>query len=262
MSRLRYISLASGSEGNVYCLETPEGTLVIDAGLSFTEFTKRCAIAEIDMDSICGLVITHDHGDHTKGLRRFHAKYPDVPICANALTAEVIERTCKVSEDAFAIFENGQSFSLGPFEITPFSVPHDVVDSVGFSIRIGDETYFHATDFGAPLEAIGVRLAEADFATLESNHDLELLMRSDRPYVLKQRIAGTHGHLSNDQAAEFVAKYGSKRLKALFLAHLSRKCNEPHLVEETFDKSCWCQKDKPYVAVLAQEKILACVLKS
>ena len=96
-------------------------------------------------------------------------------------------------------------------------------------VRADGETYFHGTDIGTPLDSIGVHLAEADFATLESNHDPELLYCSGRPVSLIQRIAGPRGHLSNGQAADLVRRFASPRLKALALAHLSEQCNAPHL---------------------------------
>ena len=109
-------------------------------------------------------------------------------------------------------------------------MPHDAADPVGYLIR-GGETYFHGTDIGTPLDSIGLKLAEATIATLESNHDLVMLRTSRRPPSLVQRIAGPRGHLSNDQACDLVKRFASPRLKRLLLAHLSRECNAPHLAE-------------------------------
>jgi phosphoribosyl 1,2-cyclic phosphodiesterase len=159
-------------------------------------------------------------------------KHRDVPVFANAMTAEATSCECGVPEDAFVCFENGQSFDIGPFSISPFSIPHDTSDPVGFLVSAGGETYFHGTDIGTPLDSIGLKLAEADFATLESNHDPVLLRQSGRHPSLIQRIAGPRGHLSNDQACELVRRFASPRLKSLALAHLSRDCNVPHIAEE------------------------------
>ena len=118
---------------------------------------------------------------------------------------------------------------MGPFSVTPFSVPHDAPDCNGFLVRSGRTVYFHATDVGSPLASIGANLALADVATLEFNHDPQLLVRSDRAESLKRRIRGPSGHLSNFEAAELVEKYAGPGLKHVFLAHLSQECNTPEL---------------------------------
>ena len=107
-------------------------------------------------------------------------------------------------------------------------MPHDASDPVGYLIR-GDETYFHVTDLGSPLDSVGVKLAQADAATVESNHDEVLLRTSQRPPALIQRILGPRGHLSNYQACDLVRRFAPTRLKRLALAHLSQDCNVPHV---------------------------------
>ena len=135
-----------------------------------------------------------------------------------------------------ACFENGQSFSVGPFEVSPFSIPHDTSDPVGFLVRAWPSgaadrplTYFHCTDVGTPLDSVGLKLAEADVATLESNPDPVLLKTSGRSPSLIQRICGPRGHLSNEQACELVVRFASPHLRVLALAHLSGDCNAPHV---------------------------------
>ena len=186
------------------------------------------------------VLITHSHSDHVSGMRSFVARNPDVPIYANEMTAETVVHDCGVPGEAFACFENGQSFCVGPFEISPFSIPHDTSDPVGFLVKAWPSgatgspvTYFHCTDVGTPLDSVGLKLADADFATLESNHDPVLLKTSGRPPALIQRICGPRGHLSNEQACELVSRFASPRLKVLALAHLSQACNAPHVAEST-----------------------------
>lgn len=226
---MRVVSLASGSKGNAYCAISGGRVLLIDCGLSCRELRARAAAAGVPLDALEGVVFTHSHDDHAKGVKTFHKCFPDVALFANMMTAESIAWRFGVEESDFVPFENGQSFALGPFEVLPFSIPHDTSDPVGYMVRADGETYFHGTDIGTPLDSIGVHLAEADFATLESNHDPELLYCSGRPVSLIQRIAGPRGHLSNGQAADLVRRFASPRLKALALAHLSEQCNAPHL---------------------------------
>ena len=222
---MRIRPIASSSKGNAYLVEQDGVALLIDCGVSC-----KCLKAAFDLSTLCAVLVTHNHADHIAGLKRLLNRV-DVPVFANAMTAEAVADDQGLDESAFVCFENGQAFDVGPFSVLPFSIPHDAVDPVGYLVR-GDETYFHGTDIGTPLDSIGVRFAEADCATLESNHDSVLLRQSGRPPSLVQRIAGPRGHLSNDQACAFVRKFASPRLKRLALAHLSRDCNAPHLAEQ------------------------------
>ena len=228
---MKAVSFASGSKGNAYCVIDEEQVLLVDCGLCIRELKRRAESIGISLDDIAGVVLTHDHDDHIKGLKAFCRMFPDKPIFANLMTAEAVSARCCVPEDAFLVFENAQPFQVGPFDVTPFSIPHDTPDPVGYVVKAGDETYFHATDIGTPLDSIGVHLSEANIATLESNHDIELLFRSGRPPSLIQRISGPRGHLSNDQASELIVKFATGKLRSLALAHLSEDCNAPHFVE-------------------------------
>ena len=228
---MKIVSLASGSKGNAYCVCSGDAILLIDCGLCLKNLKLKCAEAGLSPDRICALVVTHSHDDHVKGIPLFHKNFPEVPLFANLMTAESIAWRCKMAEEDFTPFENGQTFTAGPFEISPFSIPHDTADPVGYLVRAEGMTYFHGTDIGTPLDSVGLHLAEADVATLESNHDPAMLSASVRPEELKRRIWGPRGHLSNDQACELVRKFASPRLKRLNLAHLSEECNAPHLAE-------------------------------
>jgi len=216
------LPIASSSKGNAYVVEQDGAALLIDCGVSC-----KCLKAAFDLSKLCGILITHNHVDHVSGLARL-LNAVDVPVFANAMTAEAVACQEKIDENAFVSFENGQSFDVGPFVISPFSIPHDATDPVGYLVR-GDQVYFHGTDIGTPLDSIGLKLAEAELATLESNHDPVMLKTSTRPPSLKQRIAGPRGHFSNDQACELVRRFASPKLKHLWLAHLSGECNAPHL---------------------------------
>ena len=219
---MNVVPIASSSKGNAYVVEQDGEALLVDCGVSC-----KLLKAGFDLAHLRGVLITHNHVDHVSGLRSLLNRV-DVPVFANAMTAEAVVCQEQVDERAFVCFENGQPFEVGPFAVLPFSIPHDAADPVGYLIR-GDQAYFHGTDIGTPLDSIGVRLAEADLATLESNHDPVLLRASRRPPSLKQRIAGPRGHLSNDEACALVRKFASPRLRRLWLAHLSGECNAPHL---------------------------------
>lgn len=230
---IEFFSFASSSNGNAYAVKSGEAVLLIDAGLGYRTLVGRMAAAGLAPAAVRAVLLTHSHGDHVKGLAAFHRHWPEIPLYANAMTAETVIVDQQLDESAFVCFENGQDIELDGFSATAFSIPHDTSDPVGYLVRTESEVYFHGTDIGTPLESIGLRLREADIATLESNHDPVLLQRSGRHPSLIQRIAGQRGHLSNDQAAELVRKFASPRLRRLALAHLSCDCNTPHLAAET-----------------------------
>ena len=216
---MNVVPIASSSRGNAYVVEHDGHAVLIDCGVPFK------LVKDFPVEAV---LVTHSHKDHVAGLPVF-LRHRDVPVYANAMTAESVACQEKVPDGRFVCFENGQPFELGPFSVAPFSIPHDTSDPVGYLVRAGGTTYFHGTDIGTPLDSIGLKLAEADIATLESNHDPVMLRRSGRAPCIIQRIAGPRGHLSNDQACDLVRRFASPRLRRLMLAHLSRECNAPHL---------------------------------
>ena len=225
---MRVVSLASGSGGNAYCVESQDAVLLVDCGICCRELVKRMTAAALDPERIVAAVFTHDHVDHVKGLPVFHKHFPQAELFANLMTAEAIASVMKMDETDFIPFENGQDFEVGPFGIRAFSIPHDVPDPVGYVVTADGTTYFHATDVGTPLDSVGVNLALADIATLESNHDPVMLYQSARPESLKQRIRGPRGHLSNQDAADLVRRFGPPRRRRPRPAALSRACAVPH----------------------------------
>ena len=226
---MKFTSLASGSSGNAYCIESGGEALLIDCGISCRRLVRACGDAGIDFSAISGIVFTHNHEDHISGLSTLHSRFPAIRLFANMMTAEAIASKTGVDEEDFALFENLQRFDVGVFSVLPFSVPHDVPDPVGFLVSANGKTYFHATDVGTPLDSIGRHISEADIVTIESNHDPVLLAGSSRPESLKQRIRGRRGHLSNDNCAAFVSRLAASGTKRILLAHLSQENNLPEL---------------------------------
>ena len=216
---MKIVPLASSSSGNAYVVETEGSAVLVDCGICYKQ------LKDIAVDAV---LITHSHLDHISGLKML-LKHRDIPVYANVMTAEAVAHECGLDDSAFVCFENGQEFEVGAFTVSAFSIPHDTSDPVGYLLKADGETYFHGTDIGTPFDSIGLKLAEATVATLESNHDPVMLRQSGRPPYLIQRIAGPRGHLSNDQACELVRKFASPRLKKLFLAHLSHQCNSEHI---------------------------------
>lgn len=224
--------LASGSKGNALYVKGGGVAVLVDAGLSSRELVARMRAAEIDPDSIHAVLLTHDHADHYRGVGVFSRRYP-VRLFANEGTASGVEREVSPLGREWEIFETSASFEVGGLTVEAFSVSHDASDPVGFVLDDGTARLCVVTDLGQATPLVRFKLAACDAAVVESNHDYDMLMGSQRAWTLKTRIAGRSGHLSNEDAADLVRSALTKRLRALFLAHLSEECNTPALAFST-----------------------------
>ncbi len=192
------------------------------------------------IDNIDAVFITHEHSDHAtgiKGLSRFsHLKYH-----ANRDTAQAIRENLKRRVN-WQVFDTGRTFTFRDLQVSPFSIPHDAYDPVGFLFSWGTDDLFNPprklawlTDLGYVPEMVKEKIRDVDYLVLEANHDREMLeMDTRRPWSLKQRILGRHGHLSNKSASELLKEVSNPGWKRVFLAHLSRDCNNVELVRRTF----------------------------
>ncbi len=232
--------LASGSSGNCVFVSSGRTRILVDAGLSARNTANKLeqiGVAPRDIHAVC---LTHEHGDHTVGLAAL-ARQHGLPVYANAGTAEALANNGRTAALSWKIFTTGAPFEAGELRLEPFAVPHDAYEPVGFIVhgktpdgqpaRIGI-----VTDMGMPTELIRQRLRACHALVLEANHDETLLRNAVRPWSLKQRIAGRHGHLSNSQALQLLAEIAHPALRTVFLAHISADCNTPeralHCVRE------------------------------
>jgi phosphoribosyl 1,2-cyclic phosphodiesterase len=220
--------LGSGSGGNCAFLESPSVKILIDAGFSGRQITERLASIGCNVAELDAILLTHEHADHIAGLNVLCQKHR-VPLFCNRLTREMLAAQLP-NYQGWKVFSTGEAFELGDLLVESFPLPHDASDPVGFLIHAGPQKVAFVTDLGYIPKLIVERIKEADIMILETNHDLELL-RNDtrRPWSVKQRILSRHGHLSNDTAAAALPQIVSEKLKNLFLAHLSRDCNDPAL---------------------------------
>jgi phosphoribosyl 1,2-cyclic phosphodiesterase len=221
--------LASGSAGNSALVRCGRTSILLDAGLSARQLTERLATCGATPESLDGIVLTHEHGDHTAALRVLCAKR-EIPIYANNFTARALQAGPLAECRHWRFFTNGTAFAIGELTIEAFSVPHDAVDPVGFLIRNSEATFGLLTDLGHATKLVLERMREADALFIETNYDIDLLQRDTRrPWSVKQRITSSHGHLSNAAAAEAVATLAEGRLATVLLGHLSRDCNTTDL---------------------------------
>lgn len=235
--------LGSGSSGNSVLVWAGSTRILVDAGFSARNLEERLSILDVAADEIQAIVITHDHGDHTRGMGVF-ARRHGTPLYMTAPTRASCERLLRGPERVVE-YRAGYPFLIGDVRVEPFITIHDAVDPVGVALvdectglRLG-----LATDLGRPTTQIRHALSECDLLILEANHDEVMLHTSHYPPSVKRRISSSHGHLSNQAAARFVTELMHPRLAGVVLAHLSKDCNRPALardvVSSALDKIGW-----------------------
>lgn len=223
---IEFTILGSGSGGNAAVVRCGAGLLLVDAGLSAAQLTSRLQAAGVDPASLHGVLLTHEHGDHTRGLGIFSRKY-NVPILANAMTREVLCEAIPAT-GLWRTIPCGGTFSFAGFEIESFRVPHDAVDPMGFVLRAEGAALGMLSDLGHVTSLVRARVRNVDALFVEANYDVKMLASDTRrPWSTRQRIASRHGHLSNEQAAEIVLEAATAALQQIVLGHLSRDCNSP-----------------------------------
>ena len=228
---LSLISLGSGSSGNSALVYTEKTFVLVDAGISAKQLRIRLNDVDVDPDQLDGILITHEHGDHTRGLEVFCRKL-EIPIYCNAVTRESLSLNVS-SAETWRIIECGDSFSIGDILINGFPVMHDAVDPMGFIFQKNGRKLGFVSDVGHVTEIMKSILSEVETIFIEANYDETMLQNDERrPWSLKQRIASRHGHLSNKQAAELIGSIaGGGKLERVVLAHLSEDCNSPEIAK-------------------------------
>jgi phosphoribosyl 1,2-cyclic phosphodiesterase len=227
---IRFAVLGSGSGGNSAVVECGDTRLLIDAGLSARQIVARLAGIGIEPASLSGILLTHEHGDHIRGLNVFLKKHA-VPVYATASTSHVVRGT-GIDGGTWRTFESGQTFGILDLEIRSFSVQHDAVDPVGFVIGGGSgKRLGFLSDVGHVTRSVTESLRGIDGLFIEANYDEHLLdMDTKRPWPIKQRIISRHGHLSNRQVAALLDDIAHADLSRIVLGHLSSDCNTPETV--------------------------------
>ena len=223
---MRFAVLGSGSGGNSTIVECDGRCLLVDAGLSAKQLNLRLESLGIEPEQLVGILITHEHGDHVRGLDVFLRKWK-VPVLASIMTGRVVQEAMK-SKAQWIAFESGQSFSWEGFDLQTFGLSHDAVEPVGYVIERRQCRLGVVTDLGHVDEITHQALRGVNGLVLEANYD-GLMLEADtkRPFSTKQRISSRHGHLSTDQASELIAELAPLGLRRVVLGHLSSDCNHP-----------------------------------
>ena len=226
-----FLPLRSGSSGNATYIGTRQEGILIDAGASAKSICTELSLAGVEPSAVRGILVTHDHNDHIKGLRVL-AKRLRVPVWATVETLEGIIDTGNL-DPATPAEELSSRMELAGMEVEPFDTPHDTAHSVGFRIRSGERVIGYATDLGRVTAEIWQGLAGADLVLIESNYEPRMLEMSAYPYYLRRRIASDRGHLSNPDCADTVRRLAEGGTARFVLAHLSQENNTPELALAT-----------------------------
>ena len=230
---LKFYSLYSGSSGNSLLVKTENTNILVDAGVSSKKIETALTNLEIDPSSLDGILITHEHSDHVQGLGTFSKKF-GIPVFVNQKTLDAMPKQKeKISEKNINFFKIEEKFEINDLKIKPFAIPHDAANPCGFSIVKDNKKISIATDIGHMTNGILKNLEGSEFILLESNYDPEVLMYSHYPYILKTRIAGPTGHLSNEAAGKTISCLLKSGLQQVMLGHLSKESNFPELAYKT-----------------------------
>lgn len=230
---LKFCSLYSGSSGNSLFVQSDDAKILIDCGQSAKKIEAGLSSIGIDITDVDAILVTHEHSDHIQSLGTVSKKY-NIPVFANFETWEAMPtQKNKISTENIKMFENDSEFHIGNLQIMPFSTPHDAANPCGFCFCNGSKKISIATDLGHIDEKIFSNIKDSKFMLLEANYEPEILRVSRYPYMLKQRIAGPHGHLSNIEAGQTIANLFGKELKEVMLGHLSKENNFPEMAYKT-----------------------------
>jgi phosphoribosyl 1,2-cyclic phosphodiesterase len=227
---MRFSVLSSGSKANCVFVEAGGVRLLVDCGLSGKQAEERLSEVGIDPATLDAIIVTHEHSDHINGVGTLSRRYK-LPVYANCATMESISKP-KAKE----VFKTGDEFYIRDARIEPFSVVHDAADPVGFAIYASGLKLVICTDLGRVTTLVRQHLSGANAILLESNHDLEMLQSCSYTWELKQRIASTHGHLSNETAGQLIEEIMHPDLFHIVLGHLSENSNTPALALDTANR--------------------------
>ena len=218
--------LGSGSAGNCTYIATRETRILVDLGFGRISLHRRLRQAGLSLDRVDALLLTHEHTDHVSGVPAL-VRDLDAPVF---MTGGTLRESPLLQElDRAEVVPVGSPFCIGDLEVEAFPVSHDAAEPVGFRFAAEGTRGLLATDLGKPTQEILEHLADCDWLIMESNHDEEMVLAGPYPWLLKQRLMGPKGHLSNLALGRCLRTRLGPKTKHIFLAHLSRTNNHPQL---------------------------------
>lgn len=232
---MRLVSIASGSSGNCIYIGSDHTHILVDAGISNKRIEQGLNEIGLKGSELNGLVITHEHSDHVKGLGVLARRY-GIPIYGTKETLEELKGMKSLGEFSWDLLHEIKpdvEFDIGDLELQPFSIDHDAANPVAYRVKHERKSVAVATDMGHFDQYVIDHLQGLDALLLESNHDVNMLQTGPYPYYLKRRILGNHGHLSNENAGRLLSYLLHDNMKHILLGHLSKENNYEALAYET-----------------------------
>ncbi|MCG8391870.1 MAG: MBL fold metallo-hydrolase [Pseudomonadales bacterium] len=222
---MKLASLGSGSKGNATLVQADDTLILIDCGFTAREAEQRLARLGVPADALSAIVVTHEHGDHIRGVGALARKI-SCPVYSSFGTASAVQdKRANLKGVDWREVRPGRGFTLGAMEVLPVLVPHDAREPCQYRFAWGDRTVGVLTDLGAITPHVVDAYQDCDALMLECNHDPQLLASGPYPPSLKRRVGGMLGHLSNAQAAALLSQANVDRLQHLVLSHLSEQNN-------------------------------------
>ena len=222
--------LTSGSIGNVLVIEHETESILIDCGVTFKKFAALISQTDLDASKIKNILVTHEHSDHIKGVGVITRKL-GLQVWSTEKTADAIyeKGILKDRDPQIKYVEKYQEYEISGFRITPFPLSHDAGDPVGYLIARDGKRIVCLTDTGYVSKEVMELIKGATLYIMEMNHNVEMLHMCQRPWLLKQRILGDYGHLSNEDSAYVFSKIADDNTRHVFLSHISQEANLPEL---------------------------------
>ena len=221
--------LSSGSKGNSCFLQTKETKILIDAGTTTQYIVNELDKLGVKPTEIDAILITHIHVDHIHGLKTFIKKYDPLIYVTEKLLGLLEEQ---VGKFRYELYQDKQAI-IKDVRINLIKTSHDAGEQMGFIIKNNSKSMVYITDTGYINSRYYDELSNKNLYILESNHDVLMLKNGPYPYFLQQRVIGDKGHLSNEQASNYLCKFIGKDTKKIVLAHLSEKNNTEEIALET-----------------------------
>jgi phosphoribosyl 1,2-cyclic phosphodiesterase len=230
---MRYSVLASGSTGNSFFIGTEETRLLVDVGLSAKKIENLLKQIGEHPDRLTGILITHEHSDHIRGLGVLARRY-NLPIYCNQATWRELERMIgEIDSSQVHFFQTGERHRFGDLIVESFGISHDAAEPMGFIFHHNEKKLSFVTDLGYVSDKIKSVIYNSDVFIMEANHDVAMLRMSSYPWSIKRRILGDSGHLSNESSAEALIDVVGPSTERVYLAHLSKENNMIDLARMT-----------------------------
>ena len=228
---IKFCNLFSGSSGNSTYIESSGTKILVDAGMSCQKISKALEKIGSSVSDIDAIIISHEHSDHIKGIETLTKKY-QIPVYATRKTWDAMSQL-KVDDTCKQFFVPEISFNIGDIIVQPFLIPHDAAEPCAFNLFHENKKITVATDIGHLDDELLHKMFASNLLLIESNYDTDTLFCGPYPYLLKKRIHGEYGHLSNDVTSKAVKTLYENGTEHFVLGHLSKENNFPELAYQS-----------------------------